>query len=67
MGLNESRGEELVLVIKEIFPIPENLPIRVATVFYETKSVRSQAKAVVSLLITCPRAIISLLQEWLEV
>lgn len=67
MGLNESRGEKLVLVIKEIFPIPENLPIHVATVFYETKSVRSQAKAIVSLLITGPRAIVSLLQEWLEV
>lgn len=65
MGLNESRGEELILVIKEVFPVPENLPIHVATAFCETKSMRSQAKAVVSFLIIGPRAIVSLL-TWLR-
>lgn len=47
MGLNE-KGKELILVIKEIFRTPEDLPIHVATVLYETKSMRSQAKAIVS-------------------
>jgi len=43
MGVNESSGGELmlILVVKGILHIPANSPIHVATVFCETEGTRS--------------------------